>query len=129
MASANVPQPHTAGAFLPSASTNRSAAFTAGLSSQWFDMPSTHRRQVPHAGVTDARTRSPGRTRRTSGPTSSTTPQPSWPSAIGSGSADSPLRTLRSVWQIPLAVTRTRTSRAPTAGTGRSSTTAGRPAS
>ncbi len=97
MASANVPQPQTAAAQRPSLSSNRGAALTDGLSSQWLDMPLTHHQQVPQAGVTDARTRSPTFTRRTSAPISSTIPQPSWPGTIGSGSADSPSMTFRSV--------------------------------
>jgi len=129
MASANVPQPQTAPAVRPSLSVNRCAPFTTGLSSQWLDMPLTHHQQPPQAGVTDASTRSPGLTRRTSAPISSTMPQPSWPGTMGSGSADLPSITLRSVWQMPLALTRTTTSRGPTAGTGRSSRTSGWPAS
>jgi len=129
MASAKVPQPQTAPAVRPSLRPNRCFAVTAGLSSQWLDMSLRHHQQAPHAGVTDASTRSPGLTRLTSRPVSSTIPQPSWPGTIGRLSADLPSMTLRSVWQMPEALTRTRTSRGPMAGTGRSSRTSGWPAS
>ena len=110
IASANVPQPHTAVAVRPSGNSNRSAASTAGPSSQWLDRPLRHHQHDPQAGETDASTRSPTAARRTSGPTASTNPQPSWPGTIGSGRLDSPRITVRSVWQIPLAESRTSTS-------------------
>jgi phenylpropionate dioxygenase-like ring-hydroxylating dioxygenase large terminal subunit len=125
IASANVPQPHTAVAVRPSGRSNRSAASTAGPSSQWLDRPLRHHQHDPQAGETDDSTRSPTAARRASGPTASTTPQPSWPGTIGSGRFDSPRITVRSVWQIPLAESRTSTSRGPIAGVGRSSTTSG----
>ena len=77
IASAKVPQPHSAGARRPSDSSKRGWDDTTDFSSQWFDIPLTHHQHVPHAGETDASTRSPTLTRRTSAPTSSTIPQPS----------------------------------------------------
>jgi hypothetical protein len=77
MASANVPQPHTAPARRPSGRSNRLAPATTGLISQWLDIAFRHHQQCPQAGVTEASTRSPTCTRRTSEPTSSTIPQPS----------------------------------------------------
>jgi hypothetical protein len=69
-------------------------------------------------------TRSPGATRVTSLPTSSTTPAPSCPSRIGNR-VPQPLvsTTWRSEWQSPQARTRTRTSRGPGASKVSSSTT------
>ena len=116
--------PHPSRASWSSGSRNRGVDRMPGPRSQWLDMPLTHDQQVPHAGETTASTRSPGRTRRTSGPTSSTWPQASCPGTIGSG--DRPAITVRSVWQIPLAEMRTSTSRAPIASCSRSSTTSGR---
>ena len=57
MASANVPQPHTAGADRPSGSRNRGVDRIPGPRSQWLDMPLTQDQQVPHAGETTASTR------------------------------------------------------------------------
>ena len=100
-----------------------------GPSSQWLDMPLRHHQHDPQAGDTEASTRSPTAARRTSAPTASTTPHPSWPGTIGSGRFDSPWTTVRSVWQMPLAARRTSTSCGPMAGVGRSSTTRGLPTS
>jgi hypothetical protein len=129
MASANEPQPHTARAARPSGRANRGVARMPGPRSQWLDMPLTHHQQDPHAGDTAASTRSPGRTRRTSGPASSTTPHASCPGTMGSGSGDRPAMTVISVWQMPLAAMRTSTSRGPRAAGSRSSTTSGSPGS
>ena len=125
IASAKVPQPQTAVARRPSGSAKRGAVITLLLSSQWLDMPLTHHQQEPQAGATAASTRSPTLTRRTSAPTSSTTPHASWPGTMGSGRAVRPRITVRSVWQIPLAEMRTWTSRGPIAGNSMSSTTSG----
>jgi hypothetical protein len=46
----------------------------------------------------------------TAAPTSSITPAPSWPRTTGIGVGNVPSRMSRSVWQIPDAVIRTRTS-------------------
>src|SRR3989442_9222463 len=50
---------------------------------------------------------SPRRTVETPGPTSSTMPAASCPSTIGRGRAQSPLMTCQSLWQTPVAITRT----------------------
>ncbi len=75
--------------------------------------------------MNDAITRSPGFTRDTSGPTSSTVPEPSWPRMIGTGIGTPPVCTVRSEWHTPLASICTRTSRAPSAGSVSSSMTSG----
>jgi hypothetical protein len=54
--------------------------------------------------------RSPGCTRRTSGPTDSTTPAPSCPPTIGNRTGASPWVMWSSEWQSPAAWKRTRTS-------------------
>ena len=53
---------------------------------------------------------SPGRTVETPGPTSSTIPAASCPSTMGSGRGQSPLMMCQSLWQTPVAITRTRAS-------------------
>src|SRR5436853_906669 len=53
---------------------------------------------------------SPRRTFETPGPTSSTTPAASCPSTIGRGRVQSPLMMCQSLWQTPVAITRTRAS-------------------
>ena len=56
----------------------------------------------PHGARQAITTRSPGATIVTSGPTSSTTPAPSWPSRIGNGIPQPPVSTTcRSEWQTP----------------------------
>src|SRR5581483_9253782 len=85
-----------------------------------------HDRHVPHGARHATTTRSPGATNVTSGPTSSTTPAPSWPSRIGSSIPHPPVSTTwTSVWQSPHASTRTSTSR-PTGPSSVISSTAGR---
>ena len=54
--------------------------------------------------------RSPGLTRRTSGPTDSTTPAPSWPPTIGNRTRASPEVMWSSEWHSPDACSRTRIS-------------------
>ena len=66
--------------------------------------------QVPHEGAHESTTSSPGRTRVTAEPTSSTTPAPSCPSTIGVGRRNSPFTWWRSVPQMPTAAMRTTTS-------------------
>ena len=56
---------------------------------------------------------SPGLTERTSLPTASTTPAPSWPSTDGAFHGMVPLMTDRSLWQTPAAPMATRTSVGP----------------
>ena len=68
---------------------------------------------MPQAGTKEATIRSPGRTRPTSAPTSSTTPAPSWPRIDGGGRGTYPLTIERSEWQTPLASTSTVTSFGP----------------
>ena len=53
--------------------------------------PVRHHQQSPPAGDTDASTRSPTLARRTSAPTASTMPQPSWPGTIGQREVRLPL--------------------------------------
>src|SRR2546426_810888 len=53
---------------------------------------------------------SPRRTFETPGPTSSTTPAASCPSTMGRGRVQSPLMMCQSLWQTPVAITRTRAS-------------------
>ena len=101
----------------------RTAASSAptGPSSQWFDMPLRHHQQLPHAGDTDASTRSPTADPAHLGPDGLDRPaalvtghdrqrEVGRPGSREVGVAD------------PLAARRTRTSRGPIAGVGRSST-------
>jgi hypothetical protein len=78
-------------------------------SAQWNGWPLAHIRQPPHEPYVQA-TWSPTLTRVTAAPTSSTTPAPSWPRTTGIGVGKLPSRMSRSVWQIPEATIRTRTS-------------------
>ncbi len=128
MVSAKVPHPHTAGASAPVGSRTRGVDETVDLSSQWFDIELTHHQQAPQAGETDASTRSPdlGPAHLAPRPPRPR-PHPSWPGTMGRGSADRPLMTVRSVWQMPLADSRTSTSRGPTGSGSTSSTTSGSP--
>jgi hypothetical protein len=57
----------------------------------------------------------------TDAPTASTTPAPSWPSTAGSGTGYHWSRTIRSVWQMPQATTRTSTSSARSSSSSSSS--------
>src|SRR4051812_32662914 len=57
----------------------------------------------------------------------STTPAPSWPRTVGPTSPRAPRAGPRSLWQMPLAVTRTRTSVAPSASGATASTVRGEP--
>jgi hypothetical protein len=85
--------------------------------------PVLHHLHAPQLASVETTTWSPGFTRVTSAPTSSTTPAPSWPSTAGAGHGMVPSTTLRSLWHTPAAVMRTMTSRAPGARTSRSLTT------
>src|SRR5258707_7144131 len=74
-------------------------------------------------------TRSSGRTFETDRPTRSTTPAPSWPSRIGNAMPQPFVCfTWRSVWQTPLATSRTSTSSAPTSSKPIGSTATSSPA-
>jgi hypothetical protein len=66
--------------------------------------PVAHQWHDPQLGMKEQTMWSPGATRVTPGPTSSTTPAPSCPSTIGSQPAISPLSTCRSEWQSPACV-------------------------
>ena len=69
--------------------------------------------QRPHAGMNPNTTWSPGATEKTPGPTSITTPAPSWPPMHGGSlvaPARSPVTTCSSLWHIPLAASLTSTS-------------------
>ena len=65
---------------------------------------------------------SPSETESTPSPTDSTTPAPSWPSTVGNGFAVAPVTTFQSLWQTPLAASRTSTSPGPGASSSTSST-------
>src|ERR1700757_235626 len=76
-----------------------------------FVRPDLQNLHSPHSGVYSGITWSPGLTEVTPGPTSSTTPPPSWPRMTGnmpSGSAPDSVNA--SVWQTPVATIRTSTS-------------------
>ena len=85
IASANVPRPVMQLAIRPSASVTRGVMLAANMFSQRFVFSCMQYQHWPHAGTNDAITRSPGCTLRTSAPTDSTVPAPSWPSTHGGG--------------------------------------------
>ena len=72
--------------------------------------PVEQARQVPQLARVAMTTWSPGLTERTSEPTASTTPAPSWPRTDGDFHGMVPLITDRSLWQTPAAPMATRTS-------------------
>ncbi len=63
---------------------------TLGPSMQVTGSPVAHPSQYPQPATDAVSTRSPGRKRRTSGPTSATVPTNSWPTAIPSPTGMSP---------------------------------------
>ena len=75
--------------------------------------PVLQARQVPQAARVAITTWSPGLTERTSEPTDSTTPAPSWPRTTGGGKGMVPSMTERSEWHTPAAPMRTATSLGP----------------
>ncbi len=75
--------------------------------------PVAQARQVPQLASVAMTTWSPGLTERTSLPTASTTPAPSWPSTEGAFQGMVPLMTDRSLWHTPAAPMATRTSFGP----------------
>src|SRR5262245_2061179 len=79
--------------------------------------PLRHCSQVPSDAGANT-TWSPGLILVTQCPTRSTTPAPSCPKTEGNGEPSKPSRLARSVWQIPTATIRTRTSSS--AGSGKS---------
>src|SRR6516225_4104758 len=91
---------------------------------QYAGAPDAHAGQEPQLAKLTP-TRSPGATLVTPSPTSTTTPAPSCPSTPGSGKGSVPSRVARSVWQMPTALIRTRTS----PGLGASRLTFSRPKS
>jgi len=64
---------------------------------QSHGLPATHFSHLPQRAIAASTTWSPGTTVVTEGPTASTTPAPSWPSTIGSGSWRAPRRPFRSL--------------------------------
>ena len=87
--------------------------------------PSAHGPQWPQDGTNTQTTWSPRARSSTPGPTSSTMPAASWPSAIGIGRGRSPLITDRSEWHRPAALIRTSTSPGPGGSSSSSSITSG----
>ena len=73
-------------------------------------VPTMQYEHLPQLGIHERTTGSPFFTRVTSGPISSTTPAPSCPRTTGSGMGSVPFVTERSLWQTPLATSRTITS-------------------
>ncbi len=125
ISSANVPQPQTAVAHRPFRKSNLGVLETTGPRTQWFEQPLRHHQQLPHAGDTNTRTRSPTATRLTSGPTCSTVPHAFMPGDEGEeegGQAvnDGDVGVADAARRDPDAHVR-----GPTEGTGRSSMTSG----
>ena len=89
--------------------------------------PRAHQRHSPHGDRQPRTTRSPTRS-ATPSPTASTTPAPSCPSNTGSGCPNPVSSTCRSVWQTPVASSRTSTSPGPGSSIS-SSTSSSRPSS
>src|SRR5438876_1372471 len=91
----------------------------ASRAPQRFVFPLRQNLQLRHSGMYSGITWSPAARLRTSGPTSSTTPAPSWPSTAGKRPDGSrPLMVYASVWHTPVATSRTRHS--PARGPSRS---------
>src|SRR5919197_522506 len=97
--------------------------------SQMLGRPETQKRHRPQCGSQLRMTWSPGVRPETPGPTSSTTPAPSWPRMTGRGASWIPSTTCRSEWQTPLAAIRTATSPGPGGSTSTFSTRSGSPIS
>src|SRR5919108_2066507 len=97
--------------------------------SQMLGRPETQKRHRPQCGSQLRMTWSPGARPETPGPTSSTTPAPSWPRMTGRGASWIPSTTCRSERQTPLAAIRTPTSPGPGGSTSTSSTRSGSPIS
>ncbi len=86
--SANVPMPSMGTAALPSPRASRRSPRWSASSSHSRDSPRRQNQHAPHAVIHVQTTRSPGATSRTSRPTSSTTPAPSWPRTIGGSTGE-----------------------------------------
>src|SRR6185295_19741663 len=83
------------------------------LRSHRFEWPEAQLGHLPHAGKKENTTWSPTSSEVTFGPTSITTPAPSWPPMHGGSlvtPARSPVTTCSSLWHIPLAANLTSTS-------------------
>jgi hypothetical protein len=80
--SAKLPMPASAFAWLPSGRVARRRGIISALRSQRCVSCRKQCQHVPHTGVIEAITRSPGRTRDTPLPVHSTIPVASWPSMI-----------------------------------------------
>ncbi len=89
------------------------APFAAAPGSHKAGRPSEHGRQWPQLGTNTMTTWSPFLRSSTPGPTSSTTPAASCPSAIGIGRGRLPSITDRSEWHNPAAAILTRISPGP----------------
>ena len=75
-----------------------------------LEWPRAHDGHCPQAGMKPNTTWSPGARPVTPGPTSSTTPAPSWPPMIGNTPPRSPVTRCSSEWHMPEAASLTRTS-------------------
>ena len=75
-----------------------------------FECPVAQGGHFPQAGTKPSTTWSPGARPVTPGPTSSTTPAPSWPPMIGRGTGMSPVSRCSSEWHMPDAASLIRTS-------------------
>ena len=112
ISSAKLPTPLIALAVDPSARRTRCVPRTVGHSShRWVSWRRQYQHWL-HTGVRAMITRCPARTRLTSLPVHTTSPQPSWPRIIGLPPGMRWI-TARSEWHTPLACTFTTTSRGP----------------
>ena len=75
-----------------------------------FECPVAQGGHFPQAGTKPSTTWSPGARPVTPGPTSSTTPAPSWPPMTGRGTGMSPVSRCSSEWHMPDAASLMRTS-------------------
>ncbi len=85
-------------------------AIRTAPTSHRLECPVAHDGHWPQAGMKPNTTWSPGLRSVTPGPTSSTTPAPSWPPMIGSGTGMSPVTRCSSEWHMPDAASLTSTS-------------------
>src|SRR5689334_8631918 len=120
----NVPSRHIWPKSWPSAwnrnvPSGRQLSTNSAPRSHRFVMPWAQNRQCPQVGRNEQTTWSPGLSRLTPAPTSSTTPAPSWPPTIGYRTGMSPVRRWSSEWHRPAAANRISTS--PSRGGSRSS--------
>ncbi|OCB52885.1 hypothetical protein A9X02_01355 [Mycobacterium malmoense] len=104
-----------------------------------YSIPEAHHRHWPQTATKEVTTWSPGANPSTPAPTSTTTPEPSWPPIVGDmagnpnarnvsgGGASFPCRMCSSEWHSPVAASRTKTSPALGGSSSNSSTDHGRP--